>query len=96
MRLFLISLAYPAFASFKMIESPNKTDVPQWVTYWVIFGFCVLLESFEDILLQWFPFYFLFKLGAFVYLMLPQTQGAAVVYTKMIKPLFATSPTKSK
>lgn len=49
--------------SIKAIESPNKDDDTQWLTYWVVYGFFGIGEFFLDIFLSWFPFYYLFKVG---------------------------------
>lgn len=49
--------------SIKAIESPNKDDDTQWLTYWVVYGFFGVGEFFSDIFLSWFPFYYLCKVG---------------------------------
>lgn len=61
-----------AYASFKAIESPSPYDDKQWLTYWTVIGFVQLIEYFSDILLYWFPFYYLFKTLFVLYLALPQ------------------------
>jgi receptor expression-enhancing protein 5/6 len=61
-----------AYASFKAIESPGNSDDKQWLTYWTVIGFVQLLEYFSDVLLYWFPFYYLFKTLFVLYLALPQ------------------------
>ncbi|KAJ3332165.1 ER membrane protein DP1/Yop1 [Gonapodya sp. JEL0774] len=43
-------------------------------------------EHFSDFLLYWIPFYFFFKTIFVVWLYLPQTRGAEVLYTKFVKP----------
>lgn len=63
---------YLAYASFKAIESPSKEDDKQWLTYWTVIGFVQMIEYFSDILLYWFPFYYLFKTLFVLYLALPQ------------------------
>lgn len=63
---------YVAYASFKAIESPGKEDDKQWLTYWTVIGFVQMGEYFSDILLYWFPFYYLFKTLFVLYLALPQ------------------------
>ena len=46
----LVGFAFPAYASFKAIESPGKDDDTQWLTYWVVFAVFSLLEVFADTL----------------------------------------------
>lgn len=47
--------------SIKAIESPNKDDDTQWLTYWVVYGVFSIAEFFSDIFLSWFPFYYMIK-----------------------------------
>jgi hypothetical protein len=47
----------------KALESPNKDDDTKWLTYWVVFALFSIIEYFSDILLYWFPFYWLFKVS---------------------------------
>ncbi|GAA5797393.1 TB2/DP1, HVA22 family-domain-containing protein [Helicostylum pulchrum] len=80
-----ISWLYPAYASFKAIESPSKEDDKQWLTYWTVVGFVQMIEYFSDILLYWFPFYYLFKTLFILYLALPQFRGAELIYTRFLR-----------
>lgn len=57
----LIGFTYPAYASIKAIESRNKEDDTKWLTYWVVYGCFTIVEFFSDILLSWFPLYWLGK-----------------------------------
>ena len=59
----LIGFGYPAYASLKAIESPKKEDDTKWLTYWVVYAYLCTLEFFSDILLSWFPFYWLAKVS---------------------------------
>ncbi|CAO3576877.1 unnamed protein product [Absidia cylindrospora] len=81
-----ISWLYPAYASFKAIESPSQTDDKQWLTYWTVIGFVQIVEYFSDVLLYWFPFYYLFKTLLVLYLALPQFRGAEVLYSRFLRP----------
>ncbi|KAI8376918.1 TB2/DP1, HVA22 family-domain-containing protein [Blakeslea trispora] len=81
-----ISWLYPAYASFKAIETPDKEDDKQWLTYWTVIGFVQTAEYFSDILLYWFPFYYLFKTLFVLYLALPQFKGAQTLYNRFLRP----------
>ncbi|KAK2718598.1 hypothetical protein QYM36_005813, partial [Artemia franciscana] len=58
----VIAFVYPAYASVKALESYRKDDDTRWLTYWVVFALFSTAEFFTDILLSWFPFYWLAKL----------------------------------
>jgi receptor expression-enhancing protein 5/6 len=42
------------YQSFKAVESSNKEDDTQWLTYWVVFSAFSFLEFWADIILWWF------------------------------------------
>ncbi|CAI5787154.1 Receptor expression-enhancing protein [Podarcis lilfordi] len=71
----LIGFAYPAYISIKAIESPNKDDDTQWLTYWVVYGVFSIAEFFSDIFLSWFPFYYMIK----VCFLVPSTVACSVL-----------------
>ncbi|ORX55825.1 hypothetical protein DM01DRAFT_1321186 [Hesseltinella vesiculosa] len=81
-----LSWLYPAYASFKAIESPSKDDDTQWLTYWTVVGFVQLIEYFSDMLLYWFPFYYLFKTLLILWLTLPRFRGAQTLYHRVLRP----------
>ncbi|KAI8067046.1 TB2/DP1, HVA22 family-domain-containing protein [Gongronella butleri] len=89
-----ISWVYPAYASFKAIESPGTEDNTQWLTYWTVLGFIQLIEHFSDVLLYWFPFYYLFKTLFVLYLVLPNFRGAEVLYTRFLRPVLLNAQDK--
>ena len=82
----LLGFAFPAFASFQAIESPDKEDDTQWLTYWVVFSAFSLFETFADILSDYFPMYFAFKFAFLIWLSSPNTRGAEFIYHKVIRP----------
>jgi len=86
----LIAWVYPAYASFKAIESPGTDDDVQWLTYWTVFGFVNILEFFIDILLYWFPFWFLFKTIFVLWLSMPQFNGAVIIYKGFLRGFLKT------
>ncbi|CAG8712528.1 23209_t:CDS:2 [Racocetra persica] len=82
----IIGWLYPAYASFKAIESKETSDDVQWLTYWTVYGFINMVEFFSDFILYWVPFYFLFKTVFFLWLLLPPFKGAQLIYTKFLRP----------
>lgn len=82
----LLGWAYPAYRSFKALETPEKDDDKQWLTYWTVYGFVAILESFTDVLLYWFPFYFFIKTVFFLWLMIPSFNGAQIIYGRLLRP----------
>lgn len=83
----LLGFLYPAYASVKAIESTNKEDDTQWLTYWVVYAAFSIAEFFSDIFLGWFPLYFLFKCAFLGWCMAPFSwNGASFLYTKFIAP----------
>lgn len=53
----VIGFVYPAYASIKAIESPDKEDDKQWLTYWLMFSLFKIIESILDYLISFIPFY---------------------------------------
>ncbi|KAI5450037.1 ER membrane protein DP1/Yop1 [Naganishia albida] len=85
----LIGWALPAYLSCGALESPGKDDDKQWLTYWVIFGLLNFLESAGlRVILYYLPFYFLFKTLFTIWLMLPSTRGAEVLWRTFVQPMY--------
>ncbi|XP_060796568.1 receptor expression-enhancing protein 6 [Neoarius graeffei] len=85
----LIGFVYPAYYSIKAIESPNKDDDTQWLTYWVVYGFFGVGEFLLDIFLSWFPFYYVCKCLFLLWCMAPVPwNGSQVLYKRLVQPLF--------
>lgn len=82
----VVSLVYPAYASFKAIETPEPEDDKQWLTYWVVIGCYSIADNLLDIFFFWVPFYFVIKLVFVLYLALPHTKGAIYLYDHVVKP----------
>jgi receptor expression-enhancing protein 5/6 len=82
----LVSFVYPAYMSFKAIDSSNGVDDTQWLTYWVVFSFVSIIESVAGFITEFIPFYFFLKVAFFTWLYHPKFLGAGVVYSQAIKP----------
>eukprot|EP00752_Nemacystus_decipiens_P012470 g11044.t1 len=83
----LIGFCYPAFASFKAIDSPDALASQQLLSYWAIFGAFFTLETSFGFLTAAIPYYNLVKGFIFVYSFHPYTRGATLVYDTVIRPL---------
>jgi receptor expression-enhancing protein 5/6 len=81
-----VGFLYPAYVSIKAIESANKEDDTQWLTYWVVFALFSCVEFASDFIVGWFPIYWLAKCAFMVWLYLPNTRGASTIYTKFVRP----------
>lgn len=56
-----VGFLYPAYASIHAIETKQKDDDTKWLTYWVVFAIFSLMEFFADLIVGWFPLYWLIK-----------------------------------
>ncbi|XP_002123528.2 receptor expression-enhancing protein 5-like isoform X3 [Ciona intestinalis] len=91
----LIGFLYPAYKSVKAIESVNKDDDTAWLMYWVVFATFSVAEFFSDILLSWFPFYFLGKCIFLLWCMAPVSwNGSNTLYNKFIRPFILRNESK--
>jgi len=81
-----IGFLYPAYVSIKAIESHNKDDDTQWLTYWVIFALFNVLEFGAETIESYFPIYWLTKCIFVLYLYMPMTLGAQKIYHKVVRP----------
>jgi len=77
---------YPAYISIKAIETTNKDDDKEWLTYWVVFALLNVVEFFSNTIVHYFPFYWLLKCAFLIYLYLPMTMGAQKLYDGVIRP----------
>ena len=81
----LIGILYPAYLSFKAIETQESDDDKQWLTYWVVFAIYNIIDDFSSILFFWLPFYYPIKLIVLLWMVWPKTRGAQVLYEVVVK-----------
>ncbi|KAL6232155.1 protein yop1 [Aspergillus navahoensis] len=85
----LVNLAgfiIPTYYSLDALFSAGRADDTQWLTYWVVYAFFTVVESAISAP-YWFPFYYIFKFALVLWLALPQTNGAQVVFKSLLQPL---------
>ncbi|KAK6109132.1 TB2/DP1 HVA22 family protein [Brugia pahangi] len=81
-----IGFAYPAYASVKAIRTAQKDDDTHWLIYWTVFSAFSLIDFFAELILCYFPVYWIIKALFMLYLYLPQTYGAIVLYNRFLDP----------
>ena len=82
----LVGFVYPAYMSFKSMDSGNQDDT-QWLTYWVVFSCFSIVESFMGFVVALIPFYFWIKIAAIIYMWHPTTRGAQTIYEQFLRPI---------
>jgi len=83
-----VGFAIPAYYSLDALFSTGKADDTQWLTYWVVYAFLTFFESAVNAV-YWFPFYYTFKFVLVLWMALPQTNGAQVVFRSFLQPVFS-------
>jgi len=88
----LVGFIYPMYASFKALKTPVKDDDTEWLTYWVVYGFCTLIEDFCQSIFSenaLSTIYFIAKIVFLVWLYLPQTKGANMIFKVVVEPILS-------
>ncbi|CAL9226749.1 unnamed protein product [Arabidopsis halleri] len=84
----IVMLLYPLYASVIAMESTTKVDDEQWLAYWIIYSFLSLTELILQSLIEWIPIWYTVKLVFVAWLVLPQFQGAAFIYNRVVREQF--------
>ncbi|KAI9374898.1 protein yop1 [Aspergillus egyptiacus] len=82
----LAGFVLPTYYSLSALFSSGKADDTQWLTYWVVYAFFTVIESAISAA-YWFPFYYIFKFALVLWMALPQTNGAQIVFKSLLQPL---------
>lgn len=83
----LVGTIYPLFWTMKSIETNSKDD-KHWLTYWICFAFFNLIETFSGFILRFIPFYFFLKIIFLIWLFMPNSHGAILVYQLLVIRIF--------
>lgn len=82
----LLTCVYPMLMSIKTIESDDNEETNMWLCFWTVFGIFQTAELFLGFIFYFIPYYSIVRILFFLYLMLPQTQGARTLYTTVFRP----------
>jgi receptor expression-enhancing protein 5/6 len=86
----LVGFLFPAIMTVLAIESEKKDDDTQWLIYWVVFATFHMIEPLvQAVVIYWVPFFYPLKVSFLLWMMLPQTKGANVVFN-LVLPYFGT------
>ena len=85
----LVGFLYPAFKSIKALESTDRDDDRQWLTYWTVYGLFIIVDDWASFITGFIPQYYLIKLVFLIWLFAPTTKGAMFLYNNIVKNLFA-------
>ncbi|GAV26891.1 hypothetical protein PMKS-000352 [Pichia membranifaciens] len=83
----LAGFALPGYLSLKALKTRTSTDDTKLLTYWVVFAALQIVEFWSKTILYWIPAYFLFKTLFLLYIALPSTNGAELIYKSVLGPL---------
>ncbi len=84
----IVGIILPTYWSIKAIETKEPDDDKQWLTYWSVYAVFTFFDLFSYWIIKIFPFYFIIKLIFLVWCFMPNTQGAIIIYDKIIKKYF--------
>ncbi|KAI1200141.1 TB2/DP1, HVA22 family-domain-containing protein [Nemania serpens] len=82
----IASFLFPLFASYKALKTSDPAQLTPWLMYWSVLSCALLVESWTEFILVWVPFYSWIRLGFLLWLVLPSTQGARVLYESYLHP----------
>ncbi|KAL4807265.1 TB2/DP1, HVA22 family-domain-containing protein [Aspergillus unguis] len=85
----ILTILLPIFASYKALRSSDPYQLAPWLMYWVVLSAILMAESWTYFIIGWIPFYSWIRLSFFAYLVLPQTQGARMLYQDYVEPFLA-------
>lgn len=81
----MFTVIYPGLLSIRAIETATADDDKIWLTYWIVFGFLEVAETFFGFIFYFVPYYAYIRVGLFVWLI--QFNGAQTLYTTVLRDL---------
>ena len=83
----LVGTLYPAFWTIKSIENDNLQEQKNWLIYWAVFGFFILIDMFSPIIVKFVPFYLVMKILFLIWMFIPGSNGSKMVYGLIVKKI---------
>ncbi|RVX65950.1 hypothetical protein B0A52_09835 [Exophiala mesophila] len=88
------TILLPAYLSYKALRTNDPAQIHPWLIYFTILTLTLFAESWTIFILGWVPFYSWFRLMFMLYLVLPQTQGAKILYLDYLEPYIVAHETR--
>ncbi|KAK4531365.1 hypothetical protein CCYA_CCYA07G2222 [Cyanidiococcus yangmingshanensis] len=85
----LFGYLYPVYATYKALKRCDPGETKQWLMYWVVMSGFAVAETIGEMVLTILPFYYEVKTLFVLWLVLPQTQGATVIYNAYVEKYLA-------
>ena len=82
-----LTVVYPMWCSVLAIEDNSSSTTNNWLTYWTIYSLFNVLELFIGFIFDFIPYFWVIRLGFFLYLMNPTLKGANTIYETFLKSL---------
>jgi receptor expression-enhancing protein 1/2/3/4 len=83
----VLGTLYPAYRSYKAIKNKDVREHVKWMMYWIVFALFTTMETFLDVFLSWFPFYYEIKIVFILWVLSPATRGSSLLYKKLVHPM---------
>jgi len=88
-----VGLFYPLIKTYDALkkfnqdcQSSNKEAIEKSIIYWLFIAFFIIVETLAWPILKLLPLYQIIKILFIFWAVLPQTDGATIIYHKIIKP----------
>ncbi len=66
----IVGFVYPFIASISALQTEDKADDEQWLTYWIVFALFKMFESILDTFISFIPFYHWLKVSSHAFCIL--------------------------
>ncbi len=90
----ITTFVLPAYLSYKALRTNDPAQTHPWLIYFTILSLTLLFESWTIFIIGWIPFYAWIRLFFLLYLVLPQTQGAKILYLDYLEPYIVAHETR--
>eukprot|EP00980_Cylindrotheca_fusiformis_P026553 scaffold16396_cov140-Cylindrotheca_fusiformis.AAC.14 len=82
----VVGFLYPAYMTLHYDPEASPQDAVQWLTYWIVYQTLYITEGLFPFIFKNIPYYFSAKMGVYLWLVHPDTNGARVVFNQLIRP----------